>query len=34
VDQGSDPAGELCELLRLFGGNSHSDAAFKFCRGL
>jgi hypothetical protein len=31
VDRGSDPAGALCELPRLFGGNSHSDAAFIFC---
>ena len=25
------PAGTLCELPRLFGGNSHSDAACNFC---
>ena len=25
------PAGALCELPRLFGGNSHSDAACNFC---
>ena len=25
------PAGALCELPRLFGGNSHSNAAFNFC---
>ena len=31
VDRGSDPAGALCELSRLFCGNSHSDAAFNFC---
>ena len=31
VDRGSDPAGALCELPCLFGGNSHSDAAFNFC---
>jgi hypothetical protein len=31
VDRGSDPAGALCELPRLFGGNSHSDDAFNFC---
>ena len=31
VDRGSDPACALCELPRLFGGNSHSDAAFSFC---
>jgi len=26
-------AGALCELPRLFGGNSHSDAACNFCPG-
>ena len=34
VDLGSDPAGMLCELSRLFGGKSHSDAAFNFCPGV
>jgi hypothetical protein len=27
VDRGSDPAGALCELPRLFGGNSGTLAA-------
>ena len=31
VDQGSDPAGALCELPPKRCGNSHSDAAFNFC---
>ena len=32
VDQGSDPAGALCEELpHLFCSNSHSDAAFNIC---
>jgi hypothetical protein len=34
VDRGSDSAGALCELRRLFGGNSHSDAALNFCPGV
>ena len=31
MDRGSDSAGALCELPRLFGGNSHCYAAFNFC---
>jgi hypothetical protein len=31
VNRGSDPAGALCELPHLFGGNSHSNAAIIFC---
>ena len=31
MDRGLDPAGVLYELPRLFGSNSHSDAAFNFC---
>jgi hypothetical protein len=34
VDRGSDPAGALCELPRLFRGHSHRKAAFNFCPDL
>ncbi len=31
MDRGLNHAGALCELPRLFCGNSHSGAAFNFC---
>ena len=31
VARGSDPAGVVFELPRLFGGNSHSEAALNVC---
>ena len=34
VDRGSDPAGALCELPRLFRGHSHRKATLFFCPDL